>query len=222
MTTVCHKCNALLMLVPSGAVCSREPACGGIISFYDRKGIEAAWKQRRLDALFASVPKAIQVDGSMASYTIEGQAGEFVLESVVNFGFIESKNYDESKLQAHGMTLAAREVRKGKSELCWFAPKHREPVVDLWDVPTKQPATAPPARDPNLSREAIPRVSKQALQVLEQLRSGPKTNRQLLEVAIRYGSRLHDLRKAGYDIQIVSKDEASGLVTYKLVGGPSE
>lgn len=220
--THCPACQALLMLVPSGAVCSRDANCGGIVQWFDRKGIEAAWKEKRLQALLSVVPKATPLESSMATYTISGQDGEYILETVLQLTYIESKSFDASKLQAHALTLAAREVKKNRFELCWFAPKNREPVAALWDVPTapkERKATPPPARDHNLARAAIPRVSRQALQVLELLRRGPATNRELLSVAIRYGSRIHDLRKAGYRIEIVAKDDASGLTTYQLFGG---
>jgi hypothetical protein len=224
MTIHCPKCQALLMIVPSGAVCSRDPNCGGIIAFYDRKGIEAAWKQKRLESLLEAVPKAHQVEGQATHYNIGPNDKVFILETVINPSFIESKNYDQTKLQAAGMILAARQVRKGKFELCWFSPIHREAAVDLWDVPaSSQPpkVTAPPVRDPNLASVAVCRVSRQALAVLDRLRRGPATNRELLDVAIRYGSRIHDLRKAGYTID-KQEDHKTGLTTYKLVGEPNE
>lgn len=210
------------MLVPSGAVCSTGN-CGGIISFYDRKGIEAAWKQKNLETLLDRTPKATQLDDQSTVYRIEGQSGDFQLETVINPSYIESKSYDFTKLQAHGMVLAARLVRKNKYELCWFTSKNRVAEVDLWDVPSipTPKVTAPSPRDPNLAKVAIARVSRQALEVLEQLRQGPKTNRQLLDVAIRYGSRIHDLRKAGYTIDKF-EDHATGLTTYKLTGEPNE
>ena len=210
------------MLVPSGAVCSTGH-CGGIISFYDRKGIEAAWKQKNLETLLARVPKATQQEGQATSYTIEQHSGEFQLETVINPQYVESKSYDFARLQAHGMVLAARLVKKNKYELCWFTAKNRVAEVDLWDVPSipTPKVTAPPPRDPNLSKAAVARVSRQALEVLEQLRKGPKTNRELLEVAIRYGSRIHDLRKAGYTID-KEEDHKTGLTLYKLTGEPNE
>jgi hypothetical protein len=213
------------MLVPSGAVCSRDPKCGGIIQWYDRKGIEAAWKQKKLEQLIAKVPRALPIENKMASYTIEGQAGEWNLETVLQPTYLESKNFDAGKLQAYGLTLAARQGKKDSFALCYFAPKNREPVADLWDGPTKPatPTVTPPsAYDPNLAKAALPRVSRQALKVLELLKLGPATNRELLSVAIRYGSRIHDLRKAGYRIEIIAKDEASGLTTYKLFGGGND
>lgn len=220
MTTLCPKCQALLMIVPSGAVCSRDPNCGGIITFYDRKGIEAAWKQKKLEQLLDSVPKAYPFENQMASYTISGYAEQMVLETVINPSYIESKGFDATKLQAHGMVLAARSPKKNKWELCWFSSILREPAVDLWDVPAKPltpTVTPPPVRDPNLASVAVARVSRQALAVLDRLRQGPATNRELLDVAIRYGSRIHDLRKAGYKID-KHEDHKTGLTTYKLVG----
>lgn len=223
MTIYCPKCQSLLMLVPSGAVCSAT-GCGGLITFFDRKAIEAAWKQKRLEALLDQVSKATQIEGQAASYQITNQRGEFQLETVINPSYIESKNYELGRLQAHGMVVAARLVKKNKFELCWFTSKTRAAEVDLWDVPAKSNnsvVTPPSPRDPNLASVAVARVSRQALEVLEQLRQGPKTNRELLNVAIRYGSRIHDLRKAGYTIDKF-EDYKSGLTTYKLTGEPND
>lgn len=225
MSTRCQNCQSLLILTPSGAACSRDPNCGGVIGWFDRKGIEAAWKEERLNKLIAALPEAACVDGKLSRWEIEGEEGEFVLETVIAPAFLDSRDYAIAKLQAHGMTLAFYQAKSKKIEFAWFTRENREPEVEVWDVPARALGKAaflpPPVRDPNLPKQSISRVSKQALKVLEMLRSGPKTNRELLDVAIRYGSRIHDLRKAGYDIKIVADDSQTGLTTYQLMGEPS-
>ena len=62
------------------------------------------------------------------------------------------------------------------------------------------------------------RLNRQCLAILARLQSGTATNRQLSEIGLRFGARIMELRQAGYAIEIVAHDHASGLVTYALVG----
>lgn len=67
---------------------------------------------------------------------------------------------------------------------------------------------------PSLAAEAG-RLSSQCETILKRLQQGPATNRELSEIALKYTSRISDLRKAGYNVVLVSRD-ASGLATYEL------
>lgn len=70
--------------------------------------------------------------------------------------------------------------------------------------------------DPNVEAEAKPRLTRQAWAVLQRLQQGPATNVELIAIAQRFGARIHDLRKAGYEIERTSVDVAAGVYGYEL------
>ena len=76
----------------------------------------------------------------------------------------------------------------------------------------------PPIRV-NASVHAVeaPRLSRQCRLILERLRTGPATNRELSGIALKYTGRLSELRQAGYDVRVIQRDHESGLNTYRLV-----
>ena len=74
--------------------------------------------------------------------------------------------------------------------------------------------------DPHLTDEEKPRLTRQCIGVLERLRCGPATNKELVQIATRFGARLLDLRRAGYDIQITARNRETGLTVYALVREP--
>ena len=47
----------------------------------------------------------------------------------------------------------------------------------------------------------IRRLTKQAEDVLRRLQQGPASARELSQIALKYTSRVSDLRKAGYDVR---------------------
>jgi hypothetical protein len=51
---------------------------------------------------------------------------------------------------------------------------------------------------------------------LTRLQAGPASNFELAQIALKYTSRLSDLRAAGYDVRVVERDYASGLTMYRL------
>jgi hypothetical protein len=59
------------------------------------------------------------------------------------------------------------------------------------------------------------RLNRQQDAIIERLRKGPATNAELVQI-IWFTARIHELRKAGYEIEIVKKDHESGLVWYAL------
>ena len=61
------------------------------------------------------------------------------------------------------------------------------------------------------------RLTGQRAKIIERLQSGPATNAELTQIAMRFTARIHELRKCGYDIRIVRQDRDSGLVWYELV-----
>lgn len=68
--------------------------------------------------------------------------------------------------------------------------------------------------DTNLEKEEKPRLSRQCREILERLKQGTATNKELAAIALKYTSRISDLRASGYDVRIVSRDRKSGIVVY--------
>ena len=63
------------------------------------------------------------------------------------------------------------------------------------------------------------RLSRQCAAILALLQSRERvSNAQLAEVALKYTGRISELRHAGYRIDVVASDRASGLVWYELRG----
>lgn len=78
-----------------------------------------------------------------------------------------------------------------------------------------------PVADPNAPTAAHPRLSRQAQKILDAFKAAQDrrlTCTQLLALAQRFGARLYDLRQAGYVIDLVQHDHASGLTVYELRG----
>lgn len=61
------------------------------------------------------------------------------------------------------------------------------------------------------------RLSRQADLIVERLRQGIASNRELAAISLKYTSRISEARQAGYRIEVQSQDHRSGLVTYALV-----
>jgi len=83
--------------------------------------------------------------------------------------------------------------------------------LSLFDAPRK---ILP--RDTHVVRQERPRLSGQNQAIIERLRLGPATNRELAQIALKYTSRLSDLRAAGYDVVVVDRDRATGMTMYEL------
>jgi hypothetical protein len=77
-------------------------------------------------------------------------------------------------------------------------------------------ADAIPPRDPKVTAAEAPRLSGQNAAILARLRRGVATNKELAGIALKYTSRLSDLRKAGYAVSVVSHDHETGVVVYRL------
>lgn len=72
-------------------------------------------------------------------------------------------------------------------------------------------------RDTHVVQEERPRLTGQNQAILERLRRGPATNRELAAISLKYTSRTSDLRAAGYNVVVVSRDRATGLTMYELI-----
>lgn len=61
------------------------------------------------------------------------------------------------------------------------------------------------------------RLSRQCQAILTRLEVGRASNRELSGIALKYTSRISDLRDHGWNVQMVEEDRASGLNWYALV-----
>lgn len=55
--------------------------------------------------------------------------------------------------------------------------------------------------------EETPRLSKQCREILEKLKHGPATNRELSQISLKYTGRISDLRAPGFRIEIVERNQ---------------
>lgn len=60
------------------------------------------------------------------------------------------------------------------------------------------------------------RLTGQNAKILARLQQGPATNRELAAISLKYTSRLSDIRAAGYKVEVVERDHATGLVRYQI------
>lgn len=72
-------------------------------------------------------------------------------------------------------------------------------------------------RDTHVEREERPRLTGQNAAILQRLQRGPATNKELAGIALKYTSRLSDLRAAGYNVVVVDRDRATGMTMYELI-----
>ena len=54
--------------------------------------------------------------------------------------------------------------------------------------------------------------------IRERLMAGEATNVELARITPRYGARIYDLRKQGFDIETVSQNKATGVTVYRMRG----
>lgn len=59
-------------------------------------------------------------------------------------------------------------------------------------------------------------MSRQCRLILDRLRQGPATNTELASIALKYTSRISDLRAAGIDVSMIDHNHASGITRYAL------
>lgn len=97
-----------------------------------------------------------------------------------------------------------------------------EPIVDMTQGPTLAPKRAEPTIEPNRSvpAAAAPRVTRQARAILACLRQGRAEVRDLAAIAKQYNARIYELRKAGYRIENVDQNQATGESWYELKSEP--
>ena len=74
------------------------------------------------------------------------------------------------------------------------------------------------ATDTHVTDAEQPRLGRQNAAILARLRRGRASNVELLAIAQRFGARIHDLRRHGYDVALVSRDNVRGVTWYELRG----
>lgn len=62
------------------------------------------------------------------------------------------------------------------------------------------------------------RLSRQCQAILDRLKQRPASNRELAVLSLKYTSRISDIRAAGWDVVVQSRDHRSGLTVYELRG----
>jgi hypothetical protein len=72
---------------------------------------------------------------------------------------------------------------------------------------------------PSIHPTEAPRLTRQCAEILAAFRADTnhrQTNQELVRLALKYTSRLSDLRAAGYQIDVVKRDRYSGQTIYEL------
>lgn len=64
--------------------------------------------------------------------------------------------------------------------------------------------------------DAKPRLSRQAVAILQRLKRGPASNRELSTLSLKYTSRISDLRANGYAVGCFGHDHKTGEAWYRL------
>ena len=60
------------------------------------------------------------------------------------------------------------------------------------------------------------RLSRQCRAILTRLREGPVANTELASMALKYTSRISDLRVRGYQVECYDRDATTGVAWYRL------
>ncbi|MEL7336598.1 MAG: hypothetical protein AAFN70_10405 [Planctomycetota bacterium] len=78
--------------------------------------------------------------------------------------------------------------------------------------------------DPSVSTIDIPRLTGQNAMILERLKRGRQSNRELAKISLKYTSRISDLRKhlrpQGFGITC-ARDSENGITWYEIVSIPT-
>lgn len=63
----------------------------------------------------------------------------------------------------------------------------------------------------------LARLSRQCQDIVAVLSRGTATNQELSRISLKYTSRISDLRKRGWNVQVVDRDVKRGITWYALV-----
>jgi hypothetical protein len=68
----------------------------------------------------------------------------------------------------------------------------------------------------NVHPDERARLSRQCGAILMRLKQSNATNQELSAISLKYTGRISDLRAAGYDVRVVSRDHKTGITVYGL------
>jgi hypothetical protein len=74
-----------------------------------------------------------------------------------------------------------------------------------------------PPCDPKVTPTEAKRLSRQCQEILSRLQTGPATNVALAGIALKYTSRISDLRAAGHDVRVIERSHETGVTVYRLI-----
>ena len=85
----------------------------------------------------------------------------------------------------------------------------------LFDRQNPEPAVLP--RDSHIADPPeCKRLSGQSQRILARLQQGPASNAELAAISLKYTSRISDLRKAGYHVEVIERSRVTGWTLYQL------
>lgn len=70
--------------------------------------------------------------------------------------------------------------------------------------------------DHTVKSDEAPRLSAQCQAILDRLKTGPVTNKELAGISLKYTGRISDLRKNGFTVECFVRDHTSGVSWYRL------
>lgn len=88
-------------------------------------------------------------------------------------------------------------------------------AMDLWNIPVARTVDPSTSHEAEADLNASGRRTRQIVLIKMALASGPKTSDELSRVALKYTSRISDLRKLGYDI---TARRVGGSYVYTMAG----
>lgn len=68
--------------------------------------------------------------------------------------------------------------------------------------------------DAHLDTREKPRLSAQCIDILKRMLQGPVTNQELSGIALKYTSRISDIRASGISVLLVERDHETGRTVY--------
>ncbi len=113
-----------------------------------------------------------------------------------------------------GDRLRVEGARFGERIQTWFTDIPECPVWLVHRPAEQKQQRTIEATDPGVRPEDRKRLRGQSEQILRRLREGPATNRELAAIAMKYTSRLSDIRAAGYVVEC--QRLTGGLAEYTL------
>ena len=160
----------------------------------------------------ASAPAPLPEPKAQGTRTIEVE----VVKGMCTYSFKGCACQYEGAASSCDKTLASCEALGNTDRF----PKHLRKTKTIqtsekpiwYPEPTHIKPTDPQVRD----SVQEPRLSAQSVAILERLKIGPATNKELAGIALNYRARISDLRAAGYVIELADYKDETGAGLYEL------